>query len=123
LNKVWNEKYKKYLGITPPTDTLGILQDIHWSDGSFGYFPAYALGSAMAAQWINTMRKKINVNNLLSSGKFIEIKKWLKNNIHQYGALYTSIQLLKKVTNEEFNPKYYVDYLIKKFSSLYKIKI
>ncbi|HCY06936.1 MAG TPA: carboxypeptidase, partial [Erysipelotrichaceae bacterium] len=63
LNEVWNSKMKEYLGVDVPNDSYGILQDVHWSGGSFGYFPAYALGSAYAAQIFNSMKKELDVDN------------------------------------------------------------
>ena len=121
LNKTWNKKYEEYLGIKVPNDTKGILQDVHWSGASFGYFPTYALGSAIGAQLLNTMEKKIRIDELLSNGKFVQIEKYLKDNLQKYGALYDYQTLLLKVTKEKFNPKYYVNYLKKKYKELYRI--
>ena len=122
LNKTWNAKYKEYLGIDVPTDREGILQDIHWSDANFGYFPTYALGSAIGAQLLNTLEKKLPIDELLEKGKFTKIEDYLKHNLHKYGALYDYNTLLKMVTGEKFNPKYYVNYLKKKYKKLYEIK-
>mgnify|MGYP001042177947 CR=1 FL=1 len=122
LKEVWNQKYYQHLGVKVEDDSLGILQDIHWSDGSFGYFPTYSLGSAYAAQIENTMRKELDVDYLLSNNQMRVINKWLKGNLHQYGALYSPNKLLLKVTGEEFNPKYYIKYLKEKYSKLYDVK-
>ncbi|MDO5440410.1 MAG: carboxypeptidase M32 [Erysipelotrichaceae bacterium] len=122
LNKLWNKKYKEYLGIDVPNDTKGILQDVHWSDANFGYFPTYALGSAIGAQLLNTMEKKIKIDELLEKNKFAKIEEYLKDNLQKYGALYDYNSLLKMVTGEKFNPKYYVNYLKNKYKKLYKIK-
>lgn len=122
LNKVWNKKYKEYLDIDVKDDTHGILQDVHWSDASFGYFPTYALGSAIGAQILHKMEKDIDLDNLLSNGKFNVVMKYLKDNIQKYGALYNYDQLLKKYTKESFNCKYYVKYLKDKYKKLYSIK-
>ena len=113
--------YKKYLGIEVPNDRDGILQDVHWSDGSFGYFPTYALGSAFSAQFMKVMRKEIDVDNLLENNKFDEIISWLKENIHQYGCRYTAEEILVKATGESFNPDYYLDYLEEKYTKLYHL--
>jgi carboxypeptidase Taq len=80
----------------------------------FGYFPTYALGSAFAAQFFNQLNKEIDIDKELSKGNFLSIKEWLTNNIYQYGALYKSKDLIKKVCHEEFNPKYYIDHLLTK---------
>lgn len=122
LNKVWNKKYKDYLGVEVKNDAEGILQDIHWSNASFGYFPTYALGSAIGAQLIHQMEKELDVDKLLETNNYKQIQKWLKDNVQQYGALYDVNTLLKKVTGEKFNPKYYINYLKKKYKNLYKIK-
>ena len=122
LNKIWNKKYKEYLGVDVPSDTKGILQDIHWSDGSFGYFPTYALGSAIGAQILHKMEKDIDIDEILSKGQFKKITNYLKNNLQKYGALYNYDELLRMVTGEPFKSKYYVDYLTKKYKKLYKIK-
>ena len=100
----------------------GILQDIHWSDASFGYFPTYALGSAIAAQLAHTMEKQIDIDGLLEKGQFKKIMNYLKQNVHQYGALYDYNQILLKATGEKFNPKYYIAYLKNKYKKLYNIK-
>ncbi|MBR2809337.1 MAG: carboxypeptidase M32 [Erysipelotrichaceae bacterium] len=121
LNKVWNDKYKEYLEVTPKNDAQGILQDIHWSGASFGYFPTYALGSAIAAQIMYHMEKELPVDELLESKKIKTIMDWLKKHVHHYGASLSVNELLKKEFNEEFDPKYYVDYLKKKYSELYDL--
>ena len=123
LNKTWNEMYKKYLGIEVRNDVEGILQDTHWSDASFGYFPTYALGSAIGAQILKKMEKDLDIDYLLENKKFKTITNYLKNNIQKYGALYDYQSILKMYTGERFNPKYYINYLKKKYSKLYDIKL
>lgn len=122
LDKLWKKKYKEYLGIDVPSDTEGILQDVHWSEAMFGYFPTYAFGSAIGAQLLHKMEKDLDIDNLLSKGKFKVITDHLKNNIQKYGALYNYDQILKMATGESFKPKYYISYLKKKYSKLYNIK-
>jgi carboxypeptidase Taq len=119
LETLWADKYEEYLGIRPETYSEGILQDIHWSSGYFGYFPTYALGSAFAAQFYHQMEKDIDVEKLLVNNEFCEIARWLRENIHQYGASKTFSQLLIDVTGEDFNPDYYVNHLVKKYEKLY----
>ncbi len=123
LNLLWANSYEKFLGIRPENDSLGILQDVHWSGGAFGYFPTYALGSAIACQLMAQMKKDIDVETLLKTNQFKVIKAWLKENVHHYGALYDTDQWLEKITNEPFNPNYYIDYLIDKYSKLYRITL
>ena len=116
LPKYWNEKFTQYFGITPPTDTLGVLQDVHWAYGNFGYFPTYALGSAIAAQLYHYMSKDFDVEQSLADGTTKRINEWLREHIHKYGASKYPDEILRLATGEEFNPNYYVDYLIKKYS-------
>lgn len=121
LEEEWNRLYKAYLGVDVPSPDRGILQDVHWSDGSFGYFPTYALGSAFAAQFMHTMRKQIPVDEYLAHDEFDKIVAWLKENIHQYGCRYEANEILAFCTGEPFNPDYYFDYLEEKYRSLYHI--
>ncbi len=115
LPQYWNEKFTEYFGITPPTDTLGVLQDVHWSSGDFGYFPTYALGSAIAAQLYHAMEKDFDVAQSLQSGTTAQINQWLKEHVHKYGSSKYPDEILKLATGEKFNPTYYVDYLVKKY--------
>ena len=115
LPAIWNKKYEEYLGVSPKNDAEGILQDIHWSQGSFGYFPSYALGSAFGAQIYHTMKQEMDVEELLREGKLEAIRKYLREKIHQYGKLKDSRQILKDVTGEDFTPKYYIEYLREKY--------
>ena len=119
LPKIWNEKMVEYLGIEPKNDSEGVLQDVHWSAGLFGYFPTYALGTAYAAQFYNAMLKEINVMELVKNNEIDKINSWLKEKIHQFGSSKDPKELLLEVTGEEFNPKYYVEYLKEKFGKLY----
>ncbi len=121
LPQVWADKYEEYLGVRPRNDSEGVLQDIHWSQGSFGYFPSYALGSAFAAQLYACMRKQMDVETLLEHGDLAPIREFLRKNVHQFGKLKTSRQILRDVTGEDFNPDYYVEYLKEKYGSLYGI--
>ena len=121
LNEVWNQKYKEYLGIDVLSDTEGILQDIHWSSASFGYFPTYALGSAFGAQFIRQMEKDIDIDKLLSENKFNEIVDYLRDNIQFDGALHNYDYILNRATHESFNPNYYIEYLKNKYKNLYNL--
>ena len=122
LPEVWKNKYKEYLGVEPDTDDVGVLQDMHWSDGSFGYFPSYALGNLYGAQILSTMKKHIpNVNELIAKGNILPITNWLKENVHKYGAVYSPKDLILKVTGEKLNSKYFIEYLEEKYLKLYGI--
>ena len=115
LPELWNDKYEEYLGIRPKDDGEGILQDIHWSQGSFGYFPSYALGNAFGAQLYHKMKQEMDFDGLLREGRADAIREYLREHIHQYGKLKTSRQLLKDATGEDFNPSYYVEYLTERY--------
>lgn len=115
LPELWNDKYEEDLGIRPKNDGEGILQDIHWSQGSFGYFPSYALGNAFGAQLYHKMKQEMDFDGLLREGRADAIREYLREHIHQYGKLKTSRQLLKDATGEDFNPAYYVEYLTERY--------
>ena len=115
LPELWNDKYEEYLGIRPKNDGEGILQDIHWSQGSFGYFPSYALGNAFGAQLYHKMKQEMDFDGLLREGRADAIREYLREHIHQYGKLKTSRQLLKDATGEDFNPAYYVEFLTERY--------
>ncbi|WP_066064768.1 carboxypeptidase M32 [Neobacillus soli] len=120
LPAVWNQKMEDYLGVTPSTDTEGVLQDVHWSFGGIGYFPSYSLGNLYAAQILHTIQKELpDFYTHIETGRFDLIQDWLKENIHQYGKLYTPNELIVKVTGEELNAEYLVQYLEKKYSEVY----
>ena len=119
LPQVWADKYEQYLGVRPKTDSEGVLQDIHWSDGALGYFPTYALGSAYAAQIYATMEKEIDVEEALLSHHFEIISDWLEKNVHHYAASKTMAEIVELVSKEPFNPQYYIQYLKTKFSKVY----
>ncbi len=116
LPAYWNEKFTEYFGITPPNDTLGVLQDVHWAYGEFGYFPTYALGSAISSQLFFYMNKDFDVYGSLADGTTKKINEWLKQHVHKYGSSKYSKDILYLATGEDFNPNYYIDYLITKYS-------
>ena len=117
----WNRLYKEYLGIDVPDDKRGVLQDSHWSGGSVGYFPSYALGSAYGAQFLKKMKEDLDVDALMAKGDFAQINAWLKDKIWQYGCLYTPAQILDRVLGEPFDPQVYLDYLEDKCKAVYGI--
>ena len=121
LPRIWNEKYQEYLGVIPSTDTEGILQDMHWAGGSFGYFPSYALGSAIAAQLFHYMEGVMPMKQYLEEGNLAPIREFLKENIHKYGGSKNTQELLQDTVGEKFNPKYYIEYLTEKYTKLYEI--
>lgn len=121
LPKIWNEKMKEYLGVEPVNDSEGVLQDVHWSCGLIGYFPSYALGNAYSAQIYMAMRKDLDIEQLLLNGKISKITEWLHNKIHKYGKSKTPQELIKQISGEDLNSKYYIDYLKEKYSKIYEL--
>ncbi|MFA9398565.1 MAG: carboxypeptidase M32 [Clostridiaceae bacterium] len=122
IKDAWNKKYKEYLNIEPSNDSEGILQDMHWSGGSFGYFPSYALGNLYGAQFLYKMKKEIpNIYDEIENGNFEIIHKYLNEKIHKYGSTLDPVEIIKLATGEELNSKYFIDYLNEKYKDIYKI--
>jgi carboxypeptidase Taq len=122
LPAAWNAKMKEYLGITPANDAEGVLQDVHWSSGLFGYFPTYALGNLVSAQLWETLRKDLpDLDAQIEKGKFADLLAWLRKYVHQYGAKYEPQELVQKVTGSKINPDAYIRYLQDKFGKIYNI--
>ena len=117
----WNRLYKEYLGIDVPDDTRGVLQDAHWADGAFGYFPSYALGTAYSAQIMASLRKAVDVDRCCERGEFAEVRDWLTEKIYRHGMLLSAEQLIENACGEAFDPSYYTDYLTEKFTGLYRL--
>jgi carboxypeptidase Taq len=123
LPEIWNAKYKEYIGVEVPNDKLGVLQDVHWSMGYIGYFPTYSFGNLYASQFYFKLREDIkDIDKKISSGQFSEIREWLRKKIHMHGKTLTAKQLIKEVTKEELNSKYFVKYIKDKYSKIYNLK-
>ncbi len=116
--ETWNRLYKEYLGVDVPDDAHGCLQDSHWSGGSFGYFPSYALGSAYGAQMLANMEKDMDVWGPVARGDISHITAWLTEKVHKYGCLLTPAQVVQNACGT-FDPAYYTDYLTRKYTELY----
>ncbi len=122
LKVLWNKKYKEYLGVEPKNDAEGIMQDMHWSSGSFGYFPSYALGNLYGAQFINQLKKDMpDYEQRIEGGDLMSLNGWLKDNIHQHGSVYLPDELLRRVTGEDLSATYYIDYLNDKYGEIYNL--
>ncbi len=121
LPAAWNEKVQTYLGLTPPSDAMGVLQDIHWSMGSFGYFPTYSLGSFYAAQFSAAIEKAYpDYLESVAQGHFEAPLTWLRKHIHAYGHTLTSEELCKQATGEPLSTHYYQAYIRDKVTQLYE---
>jgi carboxypeptidase Taq len=113
---MWNEKYKEYLGITPPDNKRGVLQDVHWSQGMLGYFPTYALGSAISSQLAASMKKEFDYKSDIQKGNLSRVNGWLTENVHKHGSLLKPKEIIEHACGEAFDAGYYCDYLLNKYS-------
>jgi len=121
LPKVWNQMFKEWFGLDVTNDTTGVLQDIHWSMGAFGYFPTYTLGNLYAAQLFETMKHKFeNMNNMIARGDWVPLLKWLRENIHEKGRLYNPSDLIKNATGKSPTSEPFLKYLNEKYSAIYE---
>ncbi len=122
MPEVWNEKYKDYLGITPPNDSDGCLQDVHWSMGLIGYFPTYSMGNLLSYQFWTTMAQDIpNQDELMAQGNFAPIHNWLKQKIYSQGRRYAPKDLVMRVTNKPIGADDYLKGLTAKYREIYSI--
>ncbi|MBM3125926.1 MAG: carboxypeptidase M32 [Chloroflexi bacterium] len=120
LPQMWNEKMREYLGVIPPNDAKGVLQDVHWSGGSIGYFSTYALGNLISAQWAEAIRKDIrDLDDRISKGKFDDLLGWLRGKIHVHGKRYEPQALVQKVTGAKIDAGPFMSYLEDKFGGIY----
>lgn len=118
----WNEKFKNYLGLVPPDDAQGCLQDIHWSMGYIGYFPTYSLGNLYSAQFFDQAKKELgDLDEQFARGEFSNLKQWLNEKIHQHGQRYRAEKLVEVVTGKPLSHRHSMDYLKTKYEQLYKI--
>jgi carboxypeptidase Taq len=118
----WNEYNQKLLEVTVPDDKRGCLQDVHWSHGSFGYFPTYSLGSFYAAQFYQAAKNDIgNLEDQLANGNFSDLLTWLRINIHSKGRRLTSEDLCQEVTGKPLEINNFVQYILDKYSVIYTL--
>jgi len=120
LPQVWNESYRKHLGVNVEDDSEGVMQDTHWASGLYGYFPTYALGNIYSGQILARLEKDIqDWREQISNGDFRNVKQWLVKNVHSIGNLYNPPDLIKYITGRELTVDPYLNYLQKKYSRLY----
>ncbi|WP_416150615.1 carboxypeptidase M32 [Salipaludibacillus sp. HK11] len=124
LPQAWNDKMEEMLGVRPSNDSEGVLQDVHWPSGAFGYFPSYALGYVYAAQLKKAMLHDIaDYDNKLRQGDLAPIKEWFTKHVHQYGKSKKPLEILKDATGEGINPEHLINYLQEKYREVYKIDL
>lgn len=122
LPEIWNAKYKEYLGVDVPDDKTGVLQDIHWSHGSFGYFPTYSIGSFYAVQFFNQAKKDLpNLVSEIESGNTSSLLKWLREKIHCHGRMYSAQESCERVTGEKLNFSHFMNYAKEKYGAIYSV--
>lgn len=120
--EAWNAKMQEYLGIVPPNDAQGCLQDVHWSYGDLGYFATYLLGSMFAAQlYDQALRDLPTIPEQLTRGEFADLRNWLRDKVHTHGRKFTLDELARRVTGEPLQSRSYVAYLKKKFGEIYGV--
>lgn len=122
LPERWRSESQALFGISPAADSEGVLQDIHWSLGAFGYFPTYALGNLYAAQFYAAMRKDLpDLDSSLEAGELHVPLAWLRKRIHAWGMRRTADELVREVTGEPLNPSYFITYLEDKYRAIYDL--
>lgn len=122
LPQIWNAKYAEYLGVEVPSDTVGVMQDLHWFSQYWGYFYGYGVGDIMASQIATTMTRDLPTwRTSLQNGTFTPIREWLAHKIHQKGAQLDALDLIEEITGEPLTVKYFISYLKKKYSELYNL--
>jgi carboxypeptidase Taq len=122
LPEVWNTKMEEYLNITPPTDADGVLQDIHWSFGIFGYFSTYSLGNLVSSMfWEKILEDIPDLENQFERRKFDSLLSWLQENILQHGAKFEPAVMIQRVTGSKLTAEPYVRYLKSKFGAIYQL--
>jgi carboxypeptidase Taq len=122
LPEIWNEKMEKYLGVRVPNDAEGVLQDVHWSEGLFGYFPTYTIGNLYSAQLY--AKAAVDLGDLdaqIEAGDFATLLGWLRENVHRHGKRYPAAELIERVTGAPPSAEPFMDYLEKKFGPLYEL--
>ena len=123
LPKIWNAKMREITGKSPGDEGEGVLQDVHWSSGYFGYFPTYAIGTIYSAQLYNALKKKYkNIEEDLKKGDYKRIINWLRENIHGKGSVSLAEDIIMQCCGEGLNSDSYVRYLTNKYGEIYKFK-
>jgi len=113
---------KEYLGVVPPNDSEGVLQDVHWSGGMIGYFSTYALGNLISAQLWDCINKDIpNLPDQIRKGEFGELLSWLRTKVHRHGAKFEPQEMVEQVTGSKIDPALYVRYLQTKYGEIYNL--
>jgi carboxypeptidase Taq len=122
LPGIWNRKMEEYLGIVPSNDAEGVLQDVHWSLGAFGYFPTYTLGNLYSVQFYEQAKLEIpHLEDEIAAGQLMVLQRWLGQKIHRWGRMFTPDHLSRRVTGKSLDPEPFLSYVEKKYGELYKL--
>jgi len=122
LPEAWNSRMEEYLGVVPPDDARGVLQDVHWSGGSIGYFSTYALGNLISAQlWEKVSEDIPDLREQIRRGEFAELTGWMREKIHRHGMKFEPQELVQRVTGSKIDPAAYMRYLQNKYREIYEI--
>jgi carboxypeptidase Taq len=123
LPEVWNSKYTEALGVTPPNDADGVLQDVHWSGGAFGYFPSYSLGNMYSAQMMHVAKQKLpNLDHQVAAGELQPLKQWLTEQVYQYGKMLEPREIITRISGQPLQSSYLCDYLEDKYKDIYRLE-
>ncbi|MEW6422163.1 MAG: carboxypeptidase M32 [Deinococcota bacterium] len=122
LPEAWNAKMQEYLGLTPPNDAQGVLQDIHWSSGLIGYFPTYTLGNLLSVQLLEAAKRDSTVAQGIERAEYGPLLAWLVENVHQYGRSLTPTQITEQATGRVLTADPYVAYLHEKYAGIYGLR-
>ena len=122
LPAIWNHKMEEYLGIIPPTDAEGVLQDVHWSFGAFGYFPTYTLGNLYSVQFFEQAKLEIpHLEDEVAAGRLLALRRWLEQKIHRWGRMFTPDHLSRRITGSSIDPEPFLSYVEKKYGEIYQL--
>lgn len=122
LPAAWRVASRELIGLEPATDREGVLQDVHWSDGAFGYFPSYCLGNMIAAQlWYRVLELRPAIEEDFARGDFRWLLDWLRENVHAQGRRFRALELVRRVTGQELSPKHLTRYLRERYGGLYGV--
>jgi carboxypeptidase Taq len=122
LPAIWNRKMEEYLGIVPATDAEGVLQDVHWSFGAFGYFPTYTLGNLYSVQFFEQAKLEIpHLEDDIAAGQLMALRRWLEQKIHRWGRMFTPDHLARRITGASINPEPFLSYVERKYGEIYQL--
>ncbi|MFC5403713.1 carboxypeptidase M32 [Cohnella soli] len=122
LPEVWNRKYTEALGVTPPDNAHGVLQDVHWSGGAFGYFPSYSLGNMYGAQMMDVARRKLpDLEAQIAKGELLPLKEWLTEQVYRHGKMLNPSELIERISGQPLQSSYLCDYLENKYKEIYRL--